>query len=1798
MSTPDAGRVRYDLSGNELELLRRCADLNGLDDAALTRLAEIMEPWLYPAGHVLYGRDDDPATRPLRLIIYGQVVVTQERQHHTRGEPVVRRTLVSGTLFGEEVLAPLLGAPDPRIRYSAETVGQTVVLELSAETLRTLCGRRTPETEVFWSGRRNALVAHLEEASRMSALAPELVVALAATEELSKLREEHLYALLEGATFIVRDGPDDVPLARAGELPDAFWVVVSGTLVQQLSYGSGMPVNVGPDGCVGLVECLWREPLTYDVYARGRVTLVCIAWRRVRHLLALHPELFRALQRAGGDERELRLDTHALRSSRYDIVLIEEDEQLSGGLPLDGLANLLAWAIATHLYDRVVVVHLSADGEPPPPLHLSPRPQRGYHGRLSVRHLYCRMPPRPDALAAAIAELLEPLDDPAPDLVLIDASTVSRLRRAALAELPSVATVIFVTDRRGAVPPVHLLLARAQVVPLALLAPEPPPLTWLMSLAEARRALPDGAPTTTLLRAAHTIKASQRLPDWRRVMRRLRDDLHIPRAGHARQPDPPWPPHAVRLRPTAAVRAALDAARDPAAPVELLPDDAVTEALGRIARAVTDRRVGVALGGGGAFGYVHIPLLRRLAQVGVPVDAVSGSSYGAIIAACYCARGEAGLRLIEEYGGAMFGVLPAALVTTAGFEVAVDLALGRIDLNDLEIPCFPVATEAHDAREHDVRDGTLGEGVRASNSLPPFAPTIRPGPGGYLRLLDGGLVANVPVAVLRQEGLSLTIGSNPVPSPGRLGRTAPRPIPAVLDRFIRQVDVLTRALDTLRSPFMLLRAASESQRDVADVMFRATTRGIHSGAVHKAREIIEQAQAPPLERAIQLALREWRARLRNPPELVGLDDEAHELTVRQPVAFRDAVDGERLTRESIEVLDELARFVDGHPEISLVSVRARRSRYVDARRARMRAERVRDQLAAQGLGPRLGPVEVAHGFGDQFELSFPVKLLTAQAQQRALAEAQRARGEALAARLVVAAEHALDQGRLALGRLLTLESARLERSPRSEGLLRRLVEQRSRVVARVEGRGSGSAPATPVRALSYSPDGRRVAVGTRGGLVLVLDGSSGERLASWSRESDGVAGLCWDPAGRRLLVTWRRGGVGVLAPGRGAKLREAGALEGAGGAGFAASWSPDGSTVLAGRPEGGVWLWRPEDEGAARALDGPAAARVAAFSPDGRRVAVGGEDGRVRVHELDDARGPVRVLPGGDGPLSDLAFSPDGRRLAVARGREGELHDLEQPDAPPLRLQGHRRRVVQVAWFAGPGPLWVATASRDGSCRVWSGETGALRTVLTGHDAPLEGVAWHPQRYRLLTWSADGSARAWSPVTSLTYAQLTDHEGAVRRAAWSPDGTRIATASEDGWLRIWEPDVRLTPVYSGDHEPIADVSWAPGREQGPVLTSGDYGVVTLWDPRSGEQVAALAAASGGRAWAAWSPDAARVLVGRAGAASLTVWTLGAGGGGAGSAAGVLALERRELPVARGAAERCAWSSDGGLVAGGGPGGLAVLDVESGEAVRAGLGGDGAPVCELLWHPSERRLAVATGPEGGPQRVRVLRLDGRRARAPVELDGHASPVRAMAFDPTGMFLATGTRDGVVRVFDARSGALVATRELGAAAQALAFSPDGALLAVGDEERRVRIYRVGAFEAVLSEDAHRQQITAMAFSPDGSLLATAAGDGRCLLWDMAAMSLRATLGGHHDAVRSITWSPDGRTLVAAGDDGTARVHAASFDDLVTLVGESALTRTLELDDWRRHFGPDVPHRPSWPPPSEAAPGAQAQAEADAG
>jgi WD40 repeat protein len=98
---------------------------------------------------------------------------------------------------------------------------------------------------------------------------------------------------------------------------------------------------------------------------------------------------------------------------------------------------------------------------------------------------------------------------------------------------------------------------------------------------------------------------------------------------------------------------------------------------------------------------------------------------------------------------------------------------------------------------------------------------------------------------------------------------------------------------------------------------------------------------------------------------------------------------------------------------------------------------------------------------------------------------------------------------------------------------------------------------------------------------------------------------------------------------------------------------------------------------------------------------------------------------------------------------------------------------------------YLATASWDGSAKVWDVASGTLVADLSGHSGIVWGVAFSPDNAYLATGSFDATTKVWDFATGRELLSFTKRDVAAGGVAFSPDGRHLAVAGGDGAIRIY-----------------------------------------------------------------------------------------------------------------------------------------------------------------------------------------------------------------------------------------------------------------------------------------------------------------------------------------------------------------------------------------------------------------------------
>ena len=172
-------------------------------------------------------------------------------------------------------------------------------------------------------------------------------------------------------------------------------------------------------------------------------------------------------------------------------------------------------------------------------------------------------------------------------------------------------------------------------------------------------------------------------------------------------------------------------------------------------------------------------------------------------------------------------------------------------------------------------------------------------------------------------------------------------------------------------------------------------------------------------------------------------------------------------------------------------------------------------------------------------------------------------------------------------------------------------------------------------------------------------------------------------------------------------------------------------------------------------FDHPGRVWAATFSPDGKTIVTGSADNTARLWNAATGQ-PIGEPLGHQTVVKAVAFSPDGKTIADGQLRHGTVRLWDaatgQPIGPPLRTQAG----VDAVAFSPDGKT-ILTGSYDKTARLWDAATGQPIGPPLRHQGAVYAVAFSPDGKTILTGSADRTARLWDADTGRPIGEPMTH---------------------------------------------------------------------------------------------------------------------------------------------------------------------------------------------------------------------------------------------------------------------------------------------------------------------------------------------------------------------------------------------------------------------------------------------------------
>ncbi|NOZ85533.1 MAG: WD40 repeat domain-containing protein [Deltaproteobacteria bacterium] len=427
-----------------------------------------------------------------------------------------------------------------------------------------------------------------------------------------------------------------------------------------------------------------------------------------------------------------------------------------------------------------------------------------------------------------------------------------------------------------------------------------------------------------------------------------------------------------------------------------------------------------------------------------------------------------------------------------------------------------------------------------------------------------------------------------------------------------------------------------------------------------------------------------------------------------------------------------------------------------------------------------------------------------------------------------------------------------------------------------------------------------------------------------------------------------------------------------------------------------------------------------------------------------------RIAPVGLGGETALAGEPDPREIRVVGPGGSRLITSFKVESP----------VVDFASLPAAGLL--AVEDEGGEISLFDALKARKRWTSKGTGA----MTFSPQGDKLAFGSNDGTIKLVDPADGSMKEELQSSMKGIMDIAFSPKGDRVAAADYDGttWIFDSASGLKLRKLMR-HHGPVLSVSYAPNDRF--VTTAGEDGFVRVFDTIAGKALAKGRAP--GVVRALYSPDGRWLIVSLGGysnvrdslhgkvVSKLAGDVIGFSGDGryvlaqeAGKRLVIIRLDDKEIIHHLGTGSPSALSATGRKVAiAHFPKGVIVKNVgEDGNGLA--MNGSRCKVLDLAWSGDESRLAAACEDA-------LVRLWNARTGKLIATLKHSGPVRAVAFSPSGKILATGGDDGWLRLWNGRDGKPV-LKAIGVKDhEFICIRPDGRIIYSADAARFLRFTR---------------------------------------------------------------------------------------------------------------------------------------------
>ena len=506
---------------------------------------------------------------------------------------------------------------------------------------------------------------------------------------------------------------------------------------------------------------------------------------------------------------------------------------------------------------------------------------------------------------------------------------------------------------------------------------------------------------------------------------------------------------------------------------------------------------------------------------------------------------------------------------------------------------------------------------------------------------------------------------------------------------------------------------------------------------------------------------------------------------------------------------------------------------------------------------------------------------------------------------------------------------------------------------------------------------------------------------------------------------------------------------------------------------------------------------------------------RTRLHDVNFQNADLSksVFAENFGGIWSVAFSPDGQYLAVGDTKGNILLRQVKDDRLIHSFEGHNAWVVSLAF--SPDGNTLVSGSCDCTAKLWNVNTGQCLHSLAEHEHEVWSVAYSPDGKSVATGCDDTKARLWDVSTGRCLRVFLGHENLVTSVIFSHNGKELFSGSHDNTIKLWDLKTgKCKSSFQGHEDGVRSLSLSP---DGQILaSSGNDRTIRLWDLKTGKCKQILLGHDNGVWSVAFSPQG--ILASSSVDRTVRLWDINRRECckvflGHSNIVNSVVFSPTENLLASGSHDRT----------------IKLWNVERHRCFKT-IQGYNNQALSTAYSPDDRMLV-----SGLSRQVRLWDLNSMTSNPLYE---HDNWVWSVAYSRDGNFIASGSGDTTVKLWDVRSNRVTDTfTGHQAAVRAIAINANN-ILASGSEDTTVKLWDVSTGKLLKTLSGHQSQVWSVAFSPDGQMLASGSLDGTVRLWLVETGKCLRILDDHTDWVFSVAFSPNNH-IASTSSDGTIRL-----------------------------------------------------------